>query len=133
MSPTKRKYAKSFAHQLIRMSRQDLLAAEVLCGSQKIHRAVVLFHVQQSVEKSLKSVICFLGHAVPLIHDLYAIVQKLEDMKMEPPGGYNLHELTQYATVRRYEEPSFEPEEEEVRFLIIQAKEVFNWATGILK
>lgn len=61
----------------------------------------MLYHVQQAIEKSLKSLLISLEKPVPLVHDLDVIVANFSE-EIQKELQQNLGELTQYATIRRY-------------------------------
>jgi HEPN domain-containing protein len=127
MSPNERSYVKEYAHELLRLAKYDLVAASALKRSPEVRGEIVLFHVQQTIEKALKAVLCWRGIAVPWGHDLLATIQKL-DPKDLPPGGFALHDLTPYATIRRYEEGVEKIPPEEIDLALTQAQAVLAWA-----
>lgn len=127
MGPQKRLFPKAYAKELLKLANLDLESAKVLQSASGLRKDPALFLVQQAIEKALKSVLCFSGIAIPLTHDLYALVLLLEQIEV-PPGGFDLHDLTPYATIRRYEEGSFEPTPEDVEVALNAADLVLKWA-----
>jgi HEPN domain-containing protein len=66
--------------------------------------AIVAFHAQQAVEKSLKAVLASVGVDLPFAHNLAALVQLCEDAGVDVPA--ELEEaavLTPYAVAARDE------------------------------
>jgi hypothetical protein len=45
-----------------------------------------------------------------------------------PPGGYSLHDLTPFATIKRYEEGNFIIDENDVVNALSAAENVLKWA-----
>ncbi len=86
---------------------------------------------QQSIEKSIKAVLVHFEIAFPLVHDL-GILVALVPTQNEPPFGFNLTELNQYATTRRYEEGHFNLTVEELKISLDATLEVLNWAEIII-
>ena len=87
----------------------------------------IIFLVQQSVEKYIKSVLVHLQIAFPVVHDLGILVALLPDDKI-PPEGFGLTELNPFATVRRYEEGPIPLTKEEIATSLSTAQKVADWA-----
>ena len=129
-STQERKFSPSYATELLRLAASDLESAEILHASQQGRKENIFYHIQQSCEKSLKAALVKLELPVPLIHDLAALVAKLP-ASLERPFGYELGELTQFATIRRYEEGEIILTSEEVAQGIELAKTIMTWSTKI--
>ena len=127
MSPTERIFKKDYTFQLVRLAENDVVTAKALVKSAGIRPENILIHIEQTIEKAIKAVICFAGLPVPLSHDILAILQKLPQDDL-PPGGYTLHDLTPFATVRRYVEGVDLIQPEEVEKALKLAGEVLEWA-----
>ena len=127
MSPTEKRYQKKFANELFRIAEQDLKSAKAMALIKEIRAENTLFHVEQAVEKCIKAVLCHSEKPVPLTHDLFAVLQRLDQSDL-PPGGYALHDLTPYATIRRYEEGVDIISTEDMQLAIGQAEKVLDWA-----
>jgi HEPN domain-containing protein len=127
MGPNDKKFKKEFAHELVRIAEQDLETARFLSSGAHIRRETTLFNVEQAVEKSLKAVLCWLEISVPLTHDLYAVIGKLPQDNL-PPGGYALHDLTPFATIRRYEDSVDDITQQDLELAIASAEKVVLWA-----
>lgn len=120
-------FKREYAPELLRIAEADLDAAKALEAASGIRRETVLFHVEQAVEKALKAALCWRGSSIPLTHDLYAIVQRFPANDL-PPGGYQLHDLTPFATIRRHEEGVAVITPEDVRAAFSAAEAVLRWA-----
>ncbi len=127
MGPNEKLFKKEYAHELFKIAENDWLTAVVLSKNLDIRKETTLFNVEQSVEKSLKAVLCYLQVPIPFTHDIYAIMQKF-DINDLPPGGYSLHDLTPFASIRRYEEGKYILTDEEVSQALQAAKLVLDWA-----
>ena len=126
MSPREQRFKKSYAYELVRLAEADLYAAGVLMKGKGVRPETTLYLIQQSIEKALKAVLCWREISVPKTRDLYAIVQKLEPRL--PPGEYDLHDLTLYATIRRYEEGEVEISTDDLQLSHDSTKLVIEWA-----
>ena len=82
---------------------------------------------QQSMEKALKAVLVHRGVAIPMIHDLSALLSKLPE-DCDSPYGYELNALSEYATIRRYEEGSWTPSSEELQEILTKTQVMLDWA-----
>lgn len=97
-------FKKSYAQELLNIGKNDLIAAKALSVARDIRFETVFFLLQQSVEKSLKALLVSIGKSVPLSHDLALIMDRLN---VKPNRSDDLNELTDFASVRRYEEGTF--------------------------
>lgn len=113
------------------IAESDLATAIYLSQSESIRKETTLFNVEQAVEKAIKAVLCHLEKPVPLTHDLYAVIQALPQNNL-PPGEYGLHDLTPYATVRRYEDAVDVLTNADIKIALQSAREVLDWAKQIL-
>jgi HEPN domain-containing protein len=127
-----KKFDPAYAHELLKIAAGDIESAIVIGQSQKARIENAFYMLQQAIEKSLKAVLVHKGISIPLIHDLGALLAKLPD-EVESPYGYELNELNQYATVRRYEEGRFQPTQEELASVTRVAKDMLSWARGVVK
>jgi HEPN domain-containing protein len=127
MSPNERLFKKEYAPELLRIAQNDFLSGQALAQVRQVRKETVLFHFEQAVEKALKSVLCHLGEPIPLTHDIYALVQKFDASQL-PPGGYGLHDLTPFATIRRYEEGNDILDDKDVQAANSITQQVLDWA-----
>lgn len=71
--------------------------------SDEIDEEAILFHLQQAVEKFLKSLLSFHGIATEKTHDIEAIAKKGKVAKIELPSYIeDLYDLSEYAVEGRY-------------------------------
>lgn len=133
MTPIKtQKYKSEYGFELMRIAEGDLTSASALYESGKGRKENVGYLAQQSIEKSIKAVLCFKGVAIPHTHELAALIP-LIDPSLNFPFGLEISDLSYFATVRRYMEGSYELEDEEVRLSIEIADSILTWSRGILK
>jgi HEPN domain-containing protein len=107
MGPKKKKFNKTYAPELLKIANGDLESAKGLCLSRIGRPENALYHIQQACEKALKAIYIAQGKEVTLIHDIGLLIGGLEDL-MHIPHQEELLSLTEYATIRRYEEGTFE-------------------------
>lgn len=131
MSPFEKKYKKEYAYELLRIAEGDLNSARVLATATLGRRENAIYLCQQAIEKALKSVHCFERQRILHTHDVEALVQSLPEDK-RPPESHQLGTLTQYATIRRYEEGYEQIEEADLRAVIALAESVLSWARSLM-
>lgn len=123
----KRLFKKEYALELFRVAEEDLESGQVLYDGAASRRENILFHVQQAIEKSLKAVICAREQEVPLVHDLNELVNSIKEHRVIP--HYNeIFDLTQFATIRRYEEGVAVITDAEIEAAFSAAREILAWA-----
>lgn len=127
-----RVFKKEYATELLLVAREDLETARVLSQANLGRKENILFHVQQSIEKALKAKLVSLGIPVPSAHDLEEIVRVLPDRNLVPHHD-SLYDLTQFATIRRYEEGVAVITQEEISSSLSAAEEVINWVGTSVK
>jgi HEPN domain-containing protein len=129
MSPRKQEriFPVEYAQVLWRIAEGDFRTVVTLANAKDYRVENAFYLAQQSIEKSLKAVLVKLGLPVPLIHDLSALLSKLPD-DCEPPYGYELNALSEYATIRRYEEGSWTPSQDELKEILLKTKDMLDWA-----
>lgn len=132
MTPSERKFKKAYGKELISLAEQDLDAAKWLSRSTEVRPEITLFHVGQTIEKSMKAVLCHFEIPVPLTHDLLAVLQTLPS-DQRPPDKDVLEDLVPFSTVRRYEESNFEIKPSEVKTAIESSQRILDWAIGIVR
>lgn len=122
-----RKFNKLYAFELIRIAEQDLETAKVLIHADLKRKENILFHIEQCIEKCLKAMLCKHELSVPLVHELSILIDKLPK-DILPPNAEELTDLTQFATIRRYEEGKAEFTKEEIESAYRLAEQVLSWA-----
>ncbi len=93
----------TLADILLALARQDVLAFRKLAGDMEIGDALLGFHAQQAVEKSLKAVLAHAGIVFRRTHDIAELLDLLADSGLRvPPHSDLLDELNPYAVEMRY-------------------------------
>ena len=128
MGPKETVYKKEYALELIRIAEGDLKTVKQLKKLSDYRKENLCFLAQQSIEKSLKAVLCW--HRIPYsyTHDLNALVAKMPK-GVSPPQDYDLGTLNDYATVRRYEEGPYELRDEDIDEVDKVTDSIFKWAS----
>ncbi len=129
MSPRKqeRMFPKEYAQVLWRIAEGDFRTVAVLAQASGYRVENAFYLAQQSIEKALNAVLVYRGIAIPMIHDLSALLSKLPE-DCDSPYGYELNALSEYATIRRYEEGSWTPSPEELQEIMDKTKAMLDWA-----
>lgn len=133
MTPSRqeRVFDKKYARELLRIAVGDLKSAEAIASSNDARIENAFFMAQQAIEKCLKAVLVAKGRSVPLVHDLGSLLGKIPK-DCEPPYGYELIELNQYAALRRYEEGSWTPTQDEWKVVLQKTGEMVAWAAAVI-
>lgn len=124
-------YPKTYSLELLRIAEGDLESAKSLQHATG-RKENIVYMAQQSVEKSLKAVLCFNERSIPFIHDIGALVGLLTAIDETPPGGFDLADLTPFASIRRYQEGSAELDKDDIAGAIQMAVDVLKWAKGAI-
>ena len=122
-----RHFKKEYADELLRIARSDLESAEVLAKGAIKRKENILFHVGQAIEKALKAKLCAKGEPVPLTHDLAVIIDRFS-VTDKLPHSDELDDLSQFATIRRYEEGAAILTAEEISTALVIGKNILDWA-----
>ena len=118
---------KSVAQILLDAALQDLAACRLLSASIEISDAVVGFHAQQAVEKSIKSVLSLHSVEIRRTHDLIALLDLLQDNGLPaPPHADWLDELNPYAVEARY--GTIDPDGLDRAHILASINAVVAWA-----
>ena len=128
----KQLFPKEYSKELLKIASGDFESALGLSKINTGRPENIIFLSQQSVEKSIKSVLVHLQIAFPLVHDLGILVALMPDDKI-PPEGFALTELNPFASVRRYEEGQLPITSEEIELVLDTTRKVIQWATLIVK
>lgn len=133
MSPRKqeRLFSKEYAQVLWRIADGDFRTVLVLANASNYRVENAFYLAQQSIEKALKAVLVHRGIAIPMIHDLSALISKLPE-DCDSPFGYELNALSEYATIRRYEEGSWTPTADELQEILAKTKAMLDWAKSVI-
>ncbi len=121
-------YEVKYASELLKISEGDLQTALALIGSVNPGRLEnILYMIQQSVEKAIKSVLIKKVIAFPMVHDLGILIALLP-VSDYPPGGFDWNALNPYASIRRYEEGPIALTPDEISSSYKAALLVILWA-----
>lgn len=110
------------AEQLLRKAADDEAAARAMLPLESVTDAIVGFHAQQAVEKSLKAVLAAREVEFPFIHDIEGLADLCEEAGAGLPEELDgVDRLTPYAAGLRYDDdqPS-----------IVARETALNWATA---
>jgi HEPN domain-containing protein len=69
---------RDLAEQLLKLAREDGIAARAMLDVGAVTDAIVGFHAQQAVEKALKAVLAVHGVDFPFTHDIEGLVELCE-------------------------------------------------------
>jgi len=123
-------FRKTYAVELLSIAIADGKTAEFLLTGlkeEKIRGENYFFMVHQTIEKALKAVLVHLGIPVPLVHDLGILLAKFP-ADVQPPFGYEISRLSDFALVRRYEEGAMTWGIEDANEARALAKQALDWA-----
>jgi HEPN domain-containing protein len=94
---------RDHALQLLDMASKDHTALANMLDPESFSEEVFGFHAQQTVEKTLKAWIAFLGRQYPKSHDISSLVTILREAKADLDGFPKLEDYTVFAVQYRYE------------------------------
>ena len=134
MGPKKQEktFAPKYAKELFNIAKGDFDTAVAISKSENVRLENAFFMAQQAIEKALKALLVSHEVSVPLVHDLGALLAKIPD-SLDPPYGYELNDLNQYATIRRYEEGSYQVSNEELQTVLTKTSEILNWVENNIR
>jgi HEPN domain-containing protein len=113
---------RDLAEQLLRRAAEDKDAAEAMLPLDGVTDAIVCFHAQQAVEKSLKSVLAAHGVEFEHRHDLRVLMGQCEHAGLSLPDELAEADLlSPYAAELRYDD-------DQVRAL--ERETALTWATA---
>ena len=119
-------FKKEYALELLRIAQGDYQSAAALASTQLGRPENILLLAQQGLEKSLKAVLCWHGKKVPLVHEIGTLLAKFPD-EWNPPFGYELEQLSQFASIRRYLEGSEHIDFDEIVATLEVVKKAMDW------
>lgn len=134
MTPKKQEkiFPLLYSVELLRIAQGDLQSAEILASGNPDRKENIIYLAQQSLEKALKAVLCALGLAVPLIHDIGALIAKIPS-DITPPFGYELARLTEYAAIRQYIEGPEALETDEIQATLLAVSQAVAWCASLVQ
>ena len=121
-----RLFKKEYAKELLTVAKDDLEGARALVLAKVRRQELSLFHVQQAIEKALKAYLVWAGKPVPMVHSLGLLVDRIPDAANIPYAD-SLEDLTQFATIRRYEDGVALFTSEELSQSLKTAEAVIHW------
>ncbi len=124
-------FKASYAPQLLTIAKGDLSSAMALRKTGEGRPENVCYLAQQAIVKAIRSVLVTKQIPFPLIQNAAVLVAKMPS-RISPPHGYDLGVLTQYATIRRYEEAETDLTEQDLEASIRAAQDVIKWADSII-
>lgn len=93
------------AHRLLRKARSDLTAARALADDPDQGDDVIGFHVQQTVEKSVKAVLASLDVDSPRTHDIDFLVRQVAKHDISVPNALlEARWVTMWGVFTRYDD-----------------------------
>jgi HEPN domain-containing protein len=120
---------QDLAEQLLRKAVDDEAAARAMLPLERVTDAIVGFHAQQAVEKSLKAVLAARDVDFPFIHDIGGLADLCEEAGACLPDELDeVNRLTPYAAGLRYDadQPSIVARETALKW----ATAAVTWARG---
>jgi len=123
----KKLFKKEYGAELLKIAEGDLETARGLIKVKMGRKENILFHLEQVIEKSLKSVLCSKGIGLPFTHEL-GIILEIFPPELEVPNSDDMVDLGQFASIRRYEEGIAEITEEEIQGTLCLAIQTLDWA-----
>ena len=91
------------ARAMLSMAERDLRALKGMDDATVFDDEIFGFHVQQTIEKSLKAWIIAIGVEFPFIHNLARLLAILEENGCDVESFWDLVEYTAYAVTFRYD------------------------------
>ena len=120
------------AREWISRARSDLALARA--RPEGVYLEDLCFHAQQAAEKAIKALLIRHGIQFPYVHDLAALLTKLEKATGDLPEHIRQAErLTPFAIEARYFGAAPPVGEEKYREAVELAGEVLRWAENQLK
>jgi HEPN domain-containing protein len=96
---------REVAKLLLRKALEDLSAAQVLVATEDQADHVIGFHLQQAVEKALKSILAEHAIEIPRTHDLGYLVELLGSLDLDVPESVASSDwLTPWGVLFRYDD-----------------------------
>lgn len=127
-----RSFKPAYGIELLSVAMDDIKDAEKLFNSNPKRKENVFFLCQQSIEKALKAGLIILGEPVPLVHDLALLIDRYPSAYHLPISG-EITELTEFATIRRYEGSIVEYDDGEIQAALDATYKLLKWIEKISK
>lgn len=118
--------------QLLELAKAELVLVKKVINDKEIRAELVLFHIQQVVEKAIKSILSYNGVIFPKTHDIEDLIELSLAKGIQLPDYIEkLPELTPYAVEFRYGFLDEEPEDPNE--LLELAEKFINFTAKTLK
>lgn len=125
--------SSEIAAELLERASDDAAAVEAVLSVTGVTDAIVGFHAQQAVEKSIKAVLAANDQTFAFTHDLEGLMERCAQVGIDLPDQLQrgAGSLTPYAVRHRYGgEPPTLVDRETARGLAVTA---VSWATDLLR
>jgi HEPN domain-containing protein len=122
--------ADNSARSFLSKANEELVALEYLVDNDKVVEWIIGFHAQQVAEKVLKAVLIHNNRSPRKVHDLFQLVDELNELNIELPNwAHELDQLNPFAVLLRYETADLAAnwDRQEVKTLVVR---LYNWAAG---
>jgi HEPN domain-containing protein len=117
---------------LLGLARDDGLAARALLPVEGVTDAILGFHAQQAVEKSLKAVLALRGVEFPYTHDLDGLLELCQKNGLDVPEALSdVDRLSPYGVQLRY--GSISPGDLDRDEALRWAASAVEWAGSIIE
>ena len=114
------------ATAMLRMAHRDLSALRGMGDASVFADEIFGFHVQQTIEKSLKAWMCALGLSYPFTHHINRLLMLLKEAGANVEAYWWTDEFTIFAHQARYEEGHLEMDAPLARTSVLES------TTGLL-
>jgi HEPN domain-containing protein len=124
-------FKPAYARELLGIAEGDFETLEVLVRAAKGRPENACFMAQQVIEKCIKAVLISRGLAIPFTHNLEILLDRLDDSDL-PPEAVVIPDLTEYASIRRYEEGVIALDSEDLKSALKLAESTLVWARSLV-
>jgi HEPN domain-containing protein len=122
-----RRDGRDLARRLLRRADGDITLVRTVVDNEEILDAIVGFHAQQAVEKSIKAVLALHEIEYGKTHQLHFLIQLLEQCEIDAPASVlDAVELNPWAVEFRYEEDDEPPLDRRATLAFIE--KIRRWA-----
>ncbi len=103
MADSRETRQRELARLLLQKARQDLDLVVRVADTEAVADEIVGFHIQQAIEKAIKSALTRLGSQYEFTHDLSILYRQAENNGLTLPASIDVvEELTVFAVQFRY-------------------------------
>ena len=126
-----RKFKPECAQVLLRIAAGDLASAQTLSVANVGRPENVSYLAQQAVEKALKAALCAAELPIPMTCNVETLLALLPAEAGLPVDAAAIPALTEFATVRRYEEGFYDLTREELDAVLGATRRTIDWAAAL--